>query len=64
MGKVIDGIRLEKMGTGGVVSYLKGKGVKDEEIKWSGIESFIGRANIRNKAVWRGQSILNLRHLE
>ena len=41
MGKVIDGIRLEKMGAGGVVSYLKGKGVKDEEIKWSGIETFL-----------------------
>ena len=41
MGKVIDGIRLEKMGANGVVSYLKGKGVKDEEIKWSGIESFL-----------------------
>jgi hypothetical protein len=41
MGKVIDGIRLEKMGAGGVVSYLKGKGVKDEEIKWSGIEAFL-----------------------
>lgn len=41
MGKVIDGIRLDKMGAGGVVSYLKGKGVKDEEIKWSGIEAFL-----------------------
>lgn len=41
MGKVIDGIRIEKMGAGGVVSYLKGKGVKDEEIKWSGIETFL-----------------------
>ena len=41
MGKVVDGIRLEKMGASGVVSYLKGKGVKDEEIKWSGIETFL-----------------------
>ena len=41
MGKVIDGIRLEKMGAGGVVPYLKGRGVKDEEIKWSGIEAFL-----------------------
>jgi hypothetical protein len=41
MGKVIDDIRLEKMGAGGVVSYLKGKGVKNEEIKWSGIEAFL-----------------------
>lgn len=41
MGKVIDEIRLDKMGAGGVVSYLKGKGVKNEEIKWSGIEAFL-----------------------
>lgn len=41
MGKVIDGIKLEKMGANGVVPYLKGKGVKDEEIKWSGIETFL-----------------------
>ena len=41
MGKVIDEIKLAKMGAGGVVSYLKGKGVKNEEIKWSGIEAFL-----------------------
>ena len=41
MSKVIDGIKPEKMGAGGVVSYLKGKGVKNEEIKWSGIEAFL-----------------------
>ena len=41
MGKVVDGIKIEKMGVNGVVSYLKGKGVKDEEIKWSGIEAFL-----------------------
>lgn len=41
MGNIIDAIRLEKMGANGVVSYLKGKGVKDEEIKWSGIEAFL-----------------------
>lgn len=41
MGKVIDGIKLDKMGAGGVVSYLKGRGVKNEEIKWSGIEAWL-----------------------
>ena len=41
MGKVIDEIKSAKMGANGVVSYLKGKGVKDEEIKWSGIEAFL-----------------------
>lgn len=41
MGKVVDEIKPAKMGAGGVVSYLKGKGVKNEEIKWSGIETFL-----------------------
>lgn len=41
MGKVIDDIKPAKMGAGGVVPYLKGKGVKNEEIKWSGIEAFL-----------------------
>ena len=41
MGKVIDDIKISKMGAGGVVPYLKGRGVKDEEIKWSGIEAFL-----------------------
>ena len=41
MGKIVDDIRLDKMGANGVVPYLKGKGVKDEEIKWSGIETFL-----------------------
>ena len=41
MGNVIDGIKIEKMGANGVVPYLKGRGVKDEEIKWSGIETFL-----------------------
>ena len=41
MGKTIDDIKVAKMGAGGVVPYLKGKGVKNEEIKWSGIEAFL-----------------------
>ena len=41
MGKVVDAIKIQKMGAGGVVSYLKGKGIKNEEIKWSGIEAFL-----------------------
>ena len=50
MGKVVDDIKLEKMGAGGVVSYLKGKGVKNEEIKWSGIETWLeGKKSITKK---------------
>ena len=31
----------EKIGAASVISYLKGKGVKDEEIKWTGISTFL-----------------------
>lgn len=41
MAKEIEGIKQEKIGASSVVSYLKGKGVKDEEIKWSGIEEWL-----------------------
>lgn len=41
MGKTINEIKQDKIGANSVVSYLKGKGVKNEEIKWSGIESFL-----------------------
>ena len=41
MGKVIDDIKLEKMGASSILNHLKNRGVKDEEIKWSGIETFL-----------------------
>lgn len=41
MSNVIDEIKPQKMAANSVVNYLKGKGVKDEEIKWSGIETFL-----------------------
>lgn len=41
MEQIIGDIKPQKMGAGGVVPYLKGKGVKNEEIKWSGIEAFL-----------------------
>ena len=41
MGKVIDDIKLEKMGTSSILNHLKNRGVKDEEIKWSGIEAWL-----------------------
>ena len=41
MGEVIDDIKLEKMGTPSVLNHLKNRGVKNEEIKWSGIEAFL-----------------------
>lgn len=41
MSKTIDGMKDGKIGANSVVSYLKGKGVKNEEIKWSGIETFL-----------------------
>lgn len=41
MGKTINEIKQEKIGANSVVAYLKGKGVKDDEIKWSGIEAWL-----------------------
>lgn len=39
----------EKIGAASVESYLKGKGVKDEEIKWSGIRQFLEGKKSVNK---------------
>ena len=41
MGKTIDEIKQNKIGASSVIPYLTGKGVKAEEIKWSGIETFL-----------------------
>ena len=41
MAKVVDGVKQEKLGAASVVSMLRGKGVKAEEIKWSGIEDWL-----------------------
>ena len=41
MAKAVDGMKQEKFGASSVVSMLRGKGVKAEEIKWSGIETFL-----------------------
>ena len=41
MARVVDGLKQEKFGASTVVSTLRNKGVKVEEIKWSGIEEFL-----------------------
>ena len=41
MSKVIDDIKLEKMGASSILNHLKNRGVKDEEIKWSGVEAWL-----------------------
>ncbi len=41
MARVVDGVKQEKLGAASVVSMLRGKGVKAEEIKWSGIETWL-----------------------
>lgn len=41
MGKVIESVKQDKLGASSVVPMLKGKGIKNEEIKWSGIETFL-----------------------
>lgn len=41
MERVTESIKQEKLGAASVVPMLRGKGVKAEEIKWSGIEAFL-----------------------
>lgn len=41
MARVIDGVKQQKLGAASVIPMLRGKGVKQEEIKWSGIEQFL-----------------------
>ena len=41
MGRVIESVKQEKLGAASVIPMLKGKGIKNEEIKWSGIEAFL-----------------------
>jgi hypothetical protein len=41
MGKVVDGMKQEKFGASSVISMLRGRGVKAEEIRWSGIHAFL-----------------------
>ena len=39
--RVVESQKQDKLGAASVVSMLKGKGVKAEEIKWSGVEAFL-----------------------
>lgn len=41
MERTIEAVKQDKLGAASVVSMLRGKGVKAEEIKWSGIEAFL-----------------------
>ena len=41
MGKVVDEIKMDKIAASSVVNYLKGKGIRHDEIKWSGIEAWL-----------------------
>ena len=41
MEREIENFKGDKLGAASIESYLKGKGVKDEEIKWSGIHTFL-----------------------
>ena len=50
MAKVVDGMKQEKFGAASVVSMLRGRGVKAEEIKWSGIEEWLAGKKSVTKA--------------
>jgi len=39
--RVLDEYKGDKIATSGLIQYLSGRGVKAEEIKWSGIEQYI-----------------------
>lgn len=41
MSRVVDDIKMDKIGASSLVPYLKGKGIKHDEIKWSGIEAWL-----------------------
>ena len=41
MGKVVEGMKQDKFGASSVISMLRGRGVKAEEIRWSGIHAFL-----------------------
>lgn len=50
MGVVVDGVKQEKLGAASVINMLKEKGVKSEEIKWSGIETWLeGKKSVTKK---------------
>ena len=41
MGKVVESMKQDKFGASSVISMLRGRGVKVEEIRWSGIQAFL-----------------------
>ena len=42
----------DKIGASSLIPYLKGRGIKDEEIKWSGIETFLeGKKSVSKEEV-------------
>lgn len=41
MERVVEGTKQAKLGASSVIPMLKGKGVKDEEIKWTGLKVFL-----------------------
>ena len=41
MGKVVEGMKQDKFGASSVIPMLRGRGVKAEEIRWSGISTWL-----------------------
>ena len=50
MAKVVDGLKQDKFGAASLVSTLTNRGVKAEEIKWSGIEEWLNGKKSVTKA--------------
>ena len=61
--KEIEAFKGDKIGAASAISYLRGKGVKAEEIKWSGIEQFLeGKKSVNKQELldWLRQNELVL----
>lgn len=49
LAREVQNFKGEKIGAASAISYLKGKGVKSEEIKWSGIVAFLDGEEVRHE---------------
>lgn len=59
----IEAFKGDKIGASSAISYLRGKGVKAEEIKWSGIETYLeGKKSVNKQELldWLKQNELTL----
>ena len=62
MQQEIEGMKTDKIGADSVISYLHGKGVKADEIRWSGIQSFLsGKKSVSKEELLNFVKAISLR---